>query len=863
MEIFEKILQLIQSSEFSKARELAQNIPNDVDKKNTLGMISFYERRIDDAIKFFEEALKIDPTHSDVLFNYSKVLFEKEEYFESWKYLTRISKKTWEVYDMLGDTQLKQDNLAMALHYYKKAYEMSNIKEIKEKYELIKKQYFRNEKLAIFCLPGLDNFIKDISEILSNIYEVRLVVTTDSKQIVEAHNWADIIWLEWANEMAVEITNKLQKTNKYVICRLHGYESLREDLLRSINWRMVDMMVFVADNVQKSAYENLPKLREIPYQMVYNGIDLTKYRFKRHNKGTNLVFVGHFNYKKNPILAVQILKKLCDLDKNYKLFWAGQMQDQRTFNYMNYIIEKMEIKSNFQFDGFRKDIDLYLEDKNVFLSTSIHEGYGVAILEAMAKGIKPVIHNFYVAEEFYPKEYIFNTIDEAIQMITSEDYDSEKYRSFTEKNSSLERQIKKIAEILEEKRNCLEHKFSSHTSYNISRTDNLSLKIVDPIKTGIIVRLQTYEEDLESGLKRIKAPINQVDPHLLISDKNIEYMIDFLEKFIKHGFAYQRTLYYAFLKDVYEKSLYKKPPEQIIDEFLKLYQSIKNSKQIHSPVVAFINEGLNGVSFHTGQKTTVEIPKDVSLLLVSGRHRVAIAVFLGFEVVPTYIAKNRFKSSPSEIFSIIPAYWKYYLQEKEKEYKELIESTYVGSFKSDYQLHMDPMKKKIVTDFILKVKPRKIIDIGCNKGELSYDFMKYGIEVLGIDISSRESLNLPSDYPFVQMNIAEQDFPFNADVILFLSVYHHLVYNYGLKRADEIFFRLLSKAKYLIFDSGHPQERGIYRQNWINELRKYFSSEKELLDHFSIPYETLGKWKTPQGDERTIVVFTNTSYVRQ
>lgn len=377
------------------------------------------------------------------------------------------------------------------------------------------------------------------------------------------------------------------------------------------------------------------------------------------------------------------------------------------------------------------------------------------------------------------------------------------------------------------------------------------------------MRLQTYETDLEFGLKRIKAPINQVDPHLLISDQNIEYMIDFLEKFIKHGFAYQRTLYYAFLKDVHEKSLYNKPPEQIIDEFLKLYQSIKNSKQIHSPVVAFINEGLNGISFHTGQKTTVEIPKDVSLLLVSGRHRVAIAVFLGFEVVPTYIAKNRFKSSPSEIFSIIPAYWKYYLQEKEKEYKELIESTYVGSFKSDYQLHMDPMKKKIVTDFILKVKPRKIIDIGCNKGELSYDFMKYGIEVLGIDISSRESLNLPSDYPFVQMNIAEQDFPFNADVILFLSVYHHLVYNYGLKRADEIFFRLLSKAKYLIFDSGHPQERGIYRQNWINELRKYFSSEKELLDHFSIPYETLGKWKTPQGDERTIVVFTNTSYVRQ
>ncbi|MCX7813793.1 MAG: class I SAM-dependent methyltransferase, partial [Pseudothermotoga sp.] len=147
-------------------------------------------------------------------------------------------------------------------------------------------------------------------------------------------------------------------------------------------------------------------------------------------------------------------------------------------------------------------------------------------------------------------------------------------------------------------------------------------------------------------------------------------------------------------------------------------------------------------------------------------------------------------------------------------------------------------------------------------GEMSYHLMKHGIKVLGIDISPRESLKLPEDYPFIQMNIAEQEIPFEADVILFLSVYHHLVYNYGLKRADEVFYDLLSKSNYLVFDSGHPQERGIYRQSWVSELRKYFSSEEELLNHFSIPYRILGKWKTVQGDERTIVVFSERAFMQ-
>ncbi|ODN30597.1 glycosyltransferase [Fervidobacterium thailandense] len=450
MDIFQSINQFILQKNFSKAKELATNIPSEVDRYNVLGIIHFYEGNLDGALELFQTALKIDPVHPDVLFNYSKTLFEKGNYFESWRYLTRIPEKTWEVWDMLGDTQLKLGNPAMALHYYDKAFKSSNIPELKQKYDEVRKQYYKGNKLAIFCLPGLDSFIHDIASILSHVYDVRLAITTDSKQIVDTYTWADIVWLEWANEMAVQITNKLPKGHKKVLCRLHGYEALRTDFLSSLNWDNVDVILFVAWHVQKTAYMNNPNLSKKRSFVVNNGVNLSSFRFKNRYPGTDLVFVGNFNYKKNPALAIQILLKLIKKSPEYKLYWKGVIQDQRLKEYTDYLLEELNLKENFVFEEFGKDVDQFLENKNIFLSTSIHEGYGVAILEAMAKGLKPVIHNFFVAKEFYPQEFLFNDVDEAVAMITSNEYDSEKYRRFVEETSSLEKQIASILEILNE-----------------------------------------------------------------------------------------------------------------------------------------------------------------------------------------------------------------------------------------------------------------------------------------------------------------------------------------------------------------------------------------------------------------------------
>jgi len=382
---------------------------------------------------------------------------------EAWRYLMRIHKKDWATYDMLGDIEFKNRSKLSALRFYKKAAELTDSpEEMKKKFLDMRNNIKQDTKIAFLCLPGLDNFLKDIVETFSLGYDVKLVVTTDGNQIAEAIKWADIVWLEWANDLAIFATNNVPEIqNKKVVCRLHGYEAFNGNVLSKINWNFIDRMIFVADHVREDAYESCPQMKSVPYTMVYNAIDLDKFTFNKRTKGKRICFSGYVNYKKNPMLMIQILNKLLKIDEGYKIEWVGKHQDIRIAKYLQHILRDMGIEDKFIFHDWTDNINEWLEDKHYFLSTSIHEGYGVAIMEAMAKGIKPVIHNFYEARGFYPDTLIYNTIDEAVDKITEQTYDSESYRRFIEDNYSLEKQIDNIYHMLTDSSGYNE-KFSSN-----------------------------------------------------------------------------------------------------------------------------------------------------------------------------------------------------------------------------------------------------------------------------------------------------------------------------------------------------------------------------------------------------------------
>jgi len=71
----------------------------------------------------------------------------------------------------------------------------------------------------------------------------------------------------------------------------------------------------------------------------------------------------------------------------------------------------------------------------------------------MAKGIKPVVNNFYGAEFSFDKQFLFNNIDEAITVITTDQYDSTLYHTYIiEKQWTEKDQIDKFKNLIDELR---------------------------------------------------------------------------------------------------------------------------------------------------------------------------------------------------------------------------------------------------------------------------------------------------------------------------------------------------------------------------------------------------------------------------
>ncbi len=150
------------------------------------------------------------------------------------------------------------------------------------------------------------------------------------------------------------------------------------------------------------------------------------------------------NIKYNsPESAQQVINKF----NGFKLHVAGAWQDERYKIYMTYLAKEMGIEDDMIYYGFIKDMSDFWENKGIILSTSIHEGHPLNIMEGMARGLKPVIHNFYGAHNLYKDEWLFNTINEAVEMIYSAQKND--YRQYViDKGWTLDNQVKQIKQLI-------------------------------------------------------------------------------------------------------------------------------------------------------------------------------------------------------------------------------------------------------------------------------------------------------------------------------------------------------------------------------------------------------------------------------
>ncbi|MFV1976120.1 MAG: glycosyltransferase [Candidatus Scalindua sp.] len=401
---------------------VAENGSDRKEAYNNLGVIAFHKDDREKAIDYFTRSLEIDPLYRDAVLNYTSLLRTLNQIHIAVPLLEEI-------------VEINPDD-----------------EEITQLLESIRSTPQSQSKIAILCLPGYESFLVDIVSFLKTRYEVQTCYTEDVQEVDSAVEWADIVWLEWANTIAAHVTHNIPSVSqKKVICRIHSYEVLN-NYLPLIDWSKINTAIFVSNHVMDIAYETYPSIvNQTKCLVISNGVDIQKFSFSKREHGFNIAVVGDINHKKNPAMWIEVMSRLVKLNSQYTLKVAGKFQELHYKYYFENIIHKLGVEKNIKFCGRVEDIPEWFEREeiNYLLTTSVFESFGYGIAEAMAMGYKPLINNFPGADANWPSYCIYSTTDELINIIqNSDDYDSKVYHDFVKDRYSLSLQLETIDAVL-------------------------------------------------------------------------------------------------------------------------------------------------------------------------------------------------------------------------------------------------------------------------------------------------------------------------------------------------------------------------------------------------------------------------------
>ncbi|MFH1985911.1 MAG: tetratricopeptide repeat protein [Pseudomonadota bacterium] len=303
------------------------------------------------------------------------------------------------------------------------------------------------QRLAVFCRTGA-HFLSDIMGHLKRTHEIRIFEGNSVGEMADLMKWCDIAWFEWCDDAVVK-ASALPKQCR-IVCRLHSYEAFG-DVPSRVTWENVDALIFVAPHVREIVEARVPDLaRRVPIHVIYNGVNLARFTFRNRQRGYDMASVGYINHKKNPSLLLQCIRALVDVEPRFRLHVAGTHQEERFRLYVDHMILEMGLTEHVLFHGWVEDMNEWLADKHYLVSTSVFESFGYGIAEAMAAGIKPLIHNFPGARRLFPEKLLFNTVGDMVRMTLEDDYQPAVYRRFIEDHYRVDGQLKEIEKVLAE-----------------------------------------------------------------------------------------------------------------------------------------------------------------------------------------------------------------------------------------------------------------------------------------------------------------------------------------------------------------------------------------------------------------------------
>lgn len=219
--------------------------------------------------------------------------------------------------------------------------------------------------------------------------------------------------------------------------------------------KWVDHAITITPHIRNIVLDENEGFTKDKVALIRCGVDLKEFTYRKPKNGTNIVIpCNEIDWVlKNVLEGIKIFAMLRKQDKrDWKLHIRGKWCQQKYIKIaFEDFIKKAGIEEHVHFQVARvPSMNDYFEDMDYCLVPSLKEAFGYTTAECMAKGIKPILHNWLGSEDTWPKESLYLTPDEAVENILAgyTEEDARSYQAYIEEKYDARRMCKEVDELL-------------------------------------------------------------------------------------------------------------------------------------------------------------------------------------------------------------------------------------------------------------------------------------------------------------------------------------------------------------------------------------------------------------------------------
>lgn len=255
----------------------------------------------------------------------------------------------------------------------------------------------------------------------------------------------DIVWYEWSEASGLPIAEHV--AGKPAICRVYPSVAYAQNAA-DVAWQGIDQLVLSAPGAART----FQAPSGIETTMIPSGVAVDDIPFDAARpKNTNVALYAPLHAEDNPLLLIQLIEALVAQDERFNVHVAGAVQDTGVAAYFRQQIDHRGIEEHVHFYGAitPEERGRWLDQCSYVLSTRLRDGDWTGVMEAMARGLRPIIHAFPGADELFAPDMLFHTVEEAVSLVLDDSHDPTRYRRFVQQRYHLDRQVEAVVHLLD------------------------------------------------------------------------------------------------------------------------------------------------------------------------------------------------------------------------------------------------------------------------------------------------------------------------------------------------------------------------------------------------------------------------------